>query len=72
MTVEGAHKHRQWLSICGGIILRPLAIPVRSGLGIDELSVSVPALPAVRRGSAAWTWAGAKPRPGGAAAGNGG
>jgi len=48
MTVEGAHKHQKWVGICGGIASDLLAIPVLLGLGIDELSVSVPALPAVK------------------------
>ena len=48
MTVEGAHKHHKWVGICGGIASDILAVPVLLGLGVDELSVSVPAIPAVK------------------------
>ncbi len=48
MTVEGAHKHNKWVGICGGIASDITAVPVLIGLGVDELSVSVPAIPAVK------------------------
>lgn len=47
-TIEAAHKHRKWVGICGGIASDVLALPVLIGLGADELSVSVPAIPAVK------------------------
>ena len=47
-TIEAAHKHRKWVGICGGIASDVLAVPVLIGLGVDELSVSVPAIPAVK------------------------
>jgi len=47
-ATEGAHRHGRWIGICGGIAADPQAVPVLVGLGVDELSVSVPALPAVK------------------------
>ncbi len=47
-TIEAAHKHRKWVGICGGIASDVLAVPVLIGLGVDELSVSVPTIPAVK------------------------
>lgn len=47
-TVEGAHRHGRWVGVCGGIASEPLAVPVLVGLGVDELSVSVPAIASVK------------------------
>ena len=47
-TIEGAHAHKRVVGICGGIAGDPHAIPILIGLGIDELSVSLPAIPAVK------------------------
>jgi phosphocarrier protein FPr len=47
-TIQGAHAHRRHAGICGGVAGDPHAVPVLVGLGIDELSVSVPAIPAVK------------------------
>jgi phosphocarrier protein FPr/phosphocarrier protein len=55
MTVEGAHKHRKWVGVCGGIASDPLAVPVLVGLGVDELSVSVPAIASIKATLARWT-----------------
>lgn len=48
MTTEGAHKHGKWVGVCGGIASDPLAVPLLIGLGIEELSVSVPSIPAIK------------------------
>jgi phosphocarrier protein FPr/phosphocarrier protein len=48
MTVEGAHQHGKWVGICGGIASDAMAVPVLAGLGIDELSVSIPAIGSVK------------------------
>ncbi|SPB13750.1 phosphoenolpyruvate--protein phosphotransferase [Caballeronia novacaledonica] len=48
MTVEGAHKHGKWVGVCGGIASDAMAVPVLVGLGIDELSVSVPAVGSIK------------------------
>ena len=48
LTVQGAHKHGKWVGVCGGIASDPIAIPLLVGLGVDELSVSPPAIPGVK------------------------
>ncbi|GGA89806.1 phosphoenolpyruvate--protein phosphotransferase [Neiella marina] len=48
MTVQGAHKAGKWVGVCGGLASDPQAVPLLLGLGVDELSVSVPALPAIK------------------------
>jgi phosphocarrier protein FPr len=47
-AVAGAHAHRRWVGVCGGLAGDPQAVPVLVGLGVDELSVSVPIVPAVK------------------------
>ena len=48
MTVEGAHEHGKWVGVCGGIASDAMAVPVLVGLGVDELSVSVPAVGSIK------------------------
>jgi phosphocarrier protein FPr len=48
MTVRAARAHRRWTGVCGGLAGDPQAVPLLVGMGIDELSVSVPAIPAVK------------------------
>lgn len=47
-TAQGAHREGKWVGVCGGIASDPQAVPVLLGLGIDELSVSVPTIPAIK------------------------
>ena len=47
-TVDGAHAHQRLVGVCGGIASDPHAVPILLGLGVDELSVSLPAIPAVK------------------------
>ncbi len=47
-TVEGAHASGKWVGVCGGIASDPQAVPILVGLGVDELSVSVPSVPTVK------------------------
>ena len=47
-TVEGAHAHQRHTGICGGVAGDVHAVPILVGLGVDELSVSLPAIPAVK------------------------
>jgi multiphosphoryl transfer protein len=46
--VKAAHEAGRWVGVCGGIASDPQAVPILIGLGVDELSVSVPAIPAVK------------------------
>ena len=47
-TVEAAHAHGRWVGVCGGTGGDPHAIPILVGLGVDELSVTAPSVPAVK------------------------
>ena len=48
MTVKAANREGKWTGICGSLASDPQAVPVLTGLGVQELSVSVPALPEVK------------------------
>lgn len=48
MAVKAAHAQFRWVGVCGGIASDPQAVPLLVGLGVDELSVSVPAIPSVK------------------------
>jgi phosphocarrier protein FPr len=47
-TVKGARQHGRWVGVCGGIASDAQAVPLLIGLGVTELSVSVPAIPAIK------------------------
>ena len=47
-TVKGAHGAGRWVGVCGGIASDPHGVPILIGLGVDELSISLPAIPAVK------------------------
>ena len=47
-VVEAAHREKKWVGVCGGIAGDPQAIPLLIGLGVDELSVSVPTIPGIK------------------------
>jgi phosphoenolpyruvate-protein kinase (PTS system EI component) len=48
LTVQAAHRHGKWVGVCGGIASDAAAIPVLIGLGVDELSVSAPAISSIK------------------------
>ena len=47
-TVKGARPAGRHVGVCGGIGSDPQALPLLLGIGVDELSVSLPAIPAVK------------------------
>jgi multiphosphoryl transfer protein len=47
-AVQGARAHGRWVGVCGGAASDPQAVPILIGLGVDELSVSVPAIPSIK------------------------
>jgi len=47
-TAKAAHAHGKPVSVCGALASEALAVPVLLGLGVDELSVSVPLIPAIK------------------------
>jgi len=47
-TVNAAHAAGKWVGVCGELGADPQAVPILVGLGVDELSVSVPTIPTVK------------------------
>jgi phosphocarrier protein FPr len=47
-TINAAHRFGKRADLCGELGSDPAAIPILVGLGLDELSVSIPALPTVK------------------------
>ena len=47
-TVKAAHAHGKWVGVCGALASEAQAVPVLLGLGVDELSVSVPLIPTIK------------------------
>lgn len=47
-TCTAAHQANKWVGICGEMAADPVAAPVLLGLGLDEFSMSAPALPAIK------------------------
>jgi len=47
-TGAGASAEGKWVGVCGGMASDPQAVPILVGLGVRELSCSVPAIPAVK------------------------
>jgi phosphoenolpyruvate-protein phosphotransferase (PTS system enzyme I) len=47
-TVDAAHKHNIRVSVCGEMAGDPVLAPLLLGLGVDELSVAPPLVPAVK------------------------
>ena len=47
-TVKAAHAHGKWVGVCGALASEALAVPMLIGLGVDELSVSVPLIPTIK------------------------
>lgn len=47
-TIDVGHEHGIWTGICGEMGGNPLMVPLLVGLGVDELSVSPIATPAVK------------------------
>jgi phosphoenolpyruvate-protein phosphotransferase len=48
MTTDAANKYGKWAGVCGGLAGDPQAVPILIGLGIKELSVSIPSIPEVK------------------------
>jgi multiphosphoryl transfer protein len=48
VTVEGASMHKRWVGICGALGSEPAAVPLLIGLGVSELSVSIPMVPEIK------------------------
>ena len=48
MTTRAAEQEGKWVGVCGGIASDPQAVPLLIGLGVAELSVTVPTIPAIK------------------------
>jgi phosphocarrier protein FPr len=48
MTVRAAKAAGKWVGVCGGVAGDPLGAAILSGLGVAELSMSVPSVAAVK------------------------
>jgi phosphocarrier protein FPr len=48
LTARGAAGHGRWIGVCGGIASDREAVAILLGLGVTELSVSVPQVPAIK------------------------
>jgi phosphocarrier protein FPr len=46
--VQAAHAAGKWVGVCGELGSDPQAVPILVGLGVDELSISVPAIATVK------------------------
>lgn len=46
--VDGAHRHDRWVGICGELGGTLLAAPLLAGLGLDEVSLASPGIPAMK------------------------
>lgn len=47
--VEGGHKKHVWVGVCGEMAGDPLATVLLVGMGVDELSVTPPILPEIKK-----------------------
>jgi phosphocarrier protein FPr len=59
-TVQAAHQEGKWVGVCGELGADPQAVPILVGLGVDELSVSVPSIPTVKAQIRTLEYAGAQ------------
>ena len=48
VTVEGASMHKRWVGVCGAMASEPAAVALLVGLGVSELSVSIPMVPEIK------------------------
>jgi phosphoenolpyruvate-protein phosphotransferase len=47
-VTDAAHGHGKWVGVCGELASEPPAVPVLVGLGVTELSVNPPSIPATK------------------------
>lgn len=47
-TVQAAESQGRWVGVCGGVAGEPLGAAILVGLGVTELSVSIPSVAAVK------------------------
>jgi phosphoenolpyruvate-protein kinase (PTS system EI component) len=47
-TAEGARPQNRPVGVCGGLASEARAVPILVGLGVDDLSVSIPEIPVIK------------------------
>jgi phosphoenolpyruvate-protein phosphotransferase (PTS system enzyme I) len=47
-TVDAAHQHKIWVSVCGEMASDPVLAPLLIGLGVDELSAAPSLVPPIK------------------------
>jgi multiphosphoryl transfer protein len=55
MIVDGAHRNGRWVGLCGELGGRLPAVPLFLGLGLDEISMASPGIPAMKERIAQYT-----------------
>lgn len=48
LTIDIGHRNGVWITVCGEMAGNPMLAPLLLGMGVDELSVSPPAVPLVK------------------------
>jgi len=48
MAAQAANRNGKWCGVCGGVASDPQAVPILIGLGVKELSVSIPTIPTIK------------------------
>lgn len=48
-VITAAHAQGKWVGLCGELAGEPLAIPILLGLGLDEFSMNLPAIPMAKQ-----------------------
>ena len=48
-VIAAAHARGKWVGLCGELAGEPLAIPILLGLGLDEFSMNLPAIPLAKQ-----------------------
>ena len=59
-VVEAAHAAGIWAGVCGELAADPEVVPVLLGLGLDELSMGVAAIPRIKSVVRSWSFAAAR------------
>ena len=57
MTVRAAEAEGKWVGVCGGIAGDPVGALILTGLGVAELSMSLPSIAAVKASLRGWSLA---------------
>jgi phosphoenolpyruvate-protein phosphotransferase len=55
MTIQAAHARGKWVGLCGELGGDVLAVPLLLGLGLDEFSMAVSSIPAVKDAIRRWS-----------------